>query len=80
MDNYKTLSIQLLIFRTDIKTRKKAKMIKPLFDHHRLINSWSVDTEDIDNVLRIEARNGIGENDIIYLLKTCGFHCEPLED
>ncbi len=55
-------------------------MIKPLFDHHRLINSWSVDTEDIDNVLRIEARNGIGENDIIYLLKTCGFHCEPLED
>ena len=80
MDNDKTLSIQLLIFRTDIKTRKKVKMIKPLFDHHRLISSWSVDTEDIDNVLRIEARNGIGENDIIYLLKTCGFYCEPLED
>ncbi|MTI30226.1 hypothetical protein [Xanthovirga aplysinae] len=80
MGKRKTPSNPLLIFRTDIKTRKKVKVIKPLFNNHPLIVKWSVDTEDIDNVLRIETINDISENEIIILLKACGFHCEPLED
>ncbi len=80
MYNRKTPSTQLLIFRTDIKTKKKVKIIKPIFDNHALIKSWFVDTEDVDNVLRIETHDGIYESDIIYLLKTCGFYCETLED
>lgn len=72
--------MKLLIFRTDIKTKKKVKSLKPLFKEQATINKWTVDTEDIDNVLRIEAAENLTENDIIYLLNNQGFYCEPLVD
>lgn len=72
--------MKLLIFRTDIKTKKKAKSLKPLFKEHSTISKWTVDTEDIDNVLRIEAAENLTENDIIYLLNDQGIYCEPLVD
>ena len=70
----------LLIFRTDIKTKKKVKVVKPIFNNHPVIKNWSVDTDDIDNVLKIEAVGTLAENDIITLMKTCGFYCEILTD
>jgi len=72
--------MNILIFRTNIKTKKKVKAVKPLFNHHPVITAWSIDIEDIDNVLRIEAQDGLTEKDIIYLIKTHGFHCEVLPD
>jgi hypothetical protein len=72
--------MKLLILRTNIKTKKKVKTIKPLFNNHPTIFNWSVDTEDIDNVLRIEAQDNLSENEIIHLVKTCGFYCEALPD
>ena len=78
--NHQAVSPRLLILRTDIKTKKKVKIIKPIFNHHASIKNWWVDTEDIDNVLRIESLNGIDENDVINLLKVCGFYGEPLKD
>ncbi len=80
MDNQKMQLNQLLILRTDIKTRQKVKIIEPFLDNHPLIINWSVDTEDIDNVLRIEIFNGINENDIAFLLKKCGFYGTALEN
>jgi len=72
--------MKLLIFRTDIKTKKKVKSLTPLFEEHATITKWTVDTEDIDNVLRIEATENLTENDIIYILNNQGFYCEPLVD
>ena len=72
--------MNLLIFRTDIKTKEKAKSLSPIFNTHPLINDWSVDTEDIDNVLRIEVSKNVNEKDIILLIKTYGFYCEALPD
>ena len=68
--------MKLLIFRTD----KKVKAIKSLFRDHPVILDWSIDTEDIDNVLRIEATESLHEGDVISLVKTYGFHCEVLPD
>jgi hypothetical protein len=72
--------MKLLILRTDIKTKKKVKLIKSLFNDHASIINWSIDIEDIDNVLRIEATNNLNESDLIGLIKTEGFYCESLAD
>ena len=74
------MSSHLHIFRTDVKTPKKVKVIKPVFNHHPHIKKWSVDTEDIDNVLKVEAATHLSEQDIIVLMKTCGFYCAALGD
>lgn len=70
----------LHIFRTDIKTKKKVKSIKPVLDNIPNIQEWSIDLEDTDNVLRVEARNNLTANEVILLIKTYGFYCEELED
>ena len=51
--------MNILIFRTNIKTKKKVKAVKPLFNNHPVITAWSIDIEDIDNVLRIEAQEQV---------------------
>ncbi len=72
--------MKILIFRTNIKTKKKVKAIKPLFNNHPSISNWSIDIEDIDNVLRIEAAENLNETDVISLTNTRSFHCEALKD
>lgn len=72
--------MNLLIFRTDIKSKNKVKTIKPILNNHPTISEWSVDLEDIDNVLRIEAQDDLSEKDIIHMIKKCGFYCEMLPD
>ena len=70
----------LLIFKTDIKSKKKVKSIKRLLDNHPVISDWSVDTNDVDNVLRIETKGNVYEKDIIGLVRTCGFYCQALNN
>lgn len=72
--------MKLFIFKTDLKNKKKVKVVKPIFNQHPWIIDWSVDTEDEDKVLRIEASENLSENDIIYLIKIHGFYCEVLPD
>lgn len=72
--------MELLIFKTNIESNKKIQMVKPIFNNDPTILDWSVDTEDIDNVLRIESAGGIDENKIIGMINTCGFKCENLPD
>jgi hypothetical protein len=70
--------MKLLILRTDIKTKKKVKLMKPVFNNHPVISRWSIDTEDIDNVLRIEAGDSLHEDDVKKLVVENGFYCEDL--
>ncbi|MDO5981781.1 hypothetical protein [Flavivirga spongiicola] len=72
--------MHLLIFETDIKSKKKIKSLKPLLNKHSDIIKWSIDLEDIDNVLRIEATTNITESDIIDMIRTHGFYIETLTD
>ncbi len=71
---------KILVFKTDIKTKKKLQVVKPVFNRHPGIAYWSVDREDIDNVLRIEAAEYLNETEIIQLISTCGLYCEVLND
>ena len=72
--------MNLLIFRTDVKTKNKVNVVKTIFNNHPIIKNWSIDTEDIDKVLRIEVAGTLAESDIIKLMKRCGFYCEILTD
>ena len=68
------------VFRTGIKTMENVNNISPVMNSHPKIESWSVDTEDIDNVLRIVAHGKLNEAEIIKQLRKCGFFCEVLHD
>lgn len=72
--------MKILVFRTDIKTDKMLEMVKPVLNNHPVISDWSVDTEDIDNVLRIEASDQLNESEVIDLIKPYGLFCEALPD
>ena len=67
--------MNVLVFKTDLQTRKRVNAIGSLFDEHPGIQIWSVDVEDVDNVLRIEAEDNLLESDIIRLTQPCVFNC-----
>ncbi|MFT5822864.1 MAG: hypothetical protein ACI8ZM_004121 [Crocinitomix sp.] len=70
----------LLILKTDLDSVQGIDMIRPILNLHPSIIDWSVDTEDIDNVLRIEAKKSISEPDIITLLTQYGIAIETLNN
>lgn len=70
--------MKLLIYRTDIKTKKKVKTIEHLFENRSTISDWSIDLEDVDKVLRIEATENMNELELINSINTHGFSCEDL--
>ncbi|MDG1529654.1 MAG: hypothetical protein P8I51_01410 [Polaribacter sp.] len=70
--------MKLIILRTDIKTKKKVKKIKPFLNEHPIITNWSIDLEDIDNVLRIEANESLHEEEVKHIVQKEGFYCENL--
>lgn len=70
--------MELLIFQTDIKSRNKVKSIEPILNNHSDILKWTIDLEDIDNVLRIEATTNLLEEEVIDLIKDKGFYIQTL--
>ncbi len=55
-------------------------MVAPVLDSHPFITRWTIDTEDIDKVLKVETKGNLSENNMINLLKSSGFDCEVLPD
>ncbi|TRX60089.1 hypothetical protein FNH22_08545 [Fulvivirga sp. M361] len=72
--------MDVLIFKTNISSKKSVLELEPVLEEHPYVIIWSVDTEDIDNVLRVETSGNISEYDIIDLVRTNGFYCEVLGD
>ena len=70
--------MNILVFKTDLKTKKKVREISPCLNNHALIQEWSVDLFDVDNVLRIVTSHPLKEGDVISLVKQYGFYCKPL--
>lgn len=70
--------MKLLIFQTNIDNKQNVDALQPIFNNHHHILNWHVDTEDIDNVLRIEAHESLHENDIIDLMTIHGYYCGDL--
>lgn len=77
-NNYR-LKTKLLILKTNINTSKKVRTLEDYFNTKSSILKWSIDLEDIDNVLKIRANKNLSENDIINQIKTLGFDCKDLD-
>lgn len=72
--------MKLLILRTNIKTQTHVEDVKTILNSYPVITKWSVDTEDIDNVLRIEAGDHVNELELMHLIRQQGYICENLPD
>ncbi|WP_422358812.1 hypothetical protein [Reichenbachiella sp.] len=72
--------MEVLVFRTNIKTRKRMDQFAWVFNQHPYIKDWNVDLQDIDKVLRVEASDRLSEADVIDIAQTFGFNCEALTD
>ena len=73
------INIRIHIFKTNIETNTDVNFIKILLNSDPKINQWSIDLEDIDRVLRIEANKSLNKQDIIDKIKSKGFICRELE-
>ncbi len=71
--------MKLLLYKTNIRTKKAAKSLEPLFNELP-VEDWCVDMHDIDRVLRIEADEKLSENEMISKLSRHGVMCEELSD
>ena len=72
-------NINIHIFKTNARNNNDVNAIGISLSCNPKITNWSIDLEDIDKVLRIEARKNLCEEDIIDDLTTKGFYCEVLE-
>jgi len=72
--------MEILIFQTDIKSAENVTILEHIFNNHADILNWSVDLEDIDKVLQIEANAGLTKNTVIELGKAHDFAIEILAD
>jgi hypothetical protein len=67
----------IYVYRTNIKTEYDLGVMAPILNQHPQIREWTIDTQDVDCVLRIVAYTLKG-NDMIDLLDRYGYHCAEL--
>jgi len=70
--------MEILIFRTNVDTKKKVSRLKPLLTSVVAIKQWNFDLDDCDYVLRIET-TGLNTNYVEALLQNAGFDCTELD-
>lgn len=70
--------MNILVFKTNIDNTEKLASVNNSFSGIPKIYLWSVDMEDIDNVLRVETSGDIAESNIIDLLNEINVYCQDL--
>ena len=53
--------MQVLVFKTNLRSRRHVSILEPVLAVHPYINQWNVDLQDRDKVLRIETEKPAGE-------------------
>lgn len=71
--------MEVLVFKTNISYDDDLELISPLLNEHPMVLQWNVDREDIDKVLRIEAKE-ICPDEMINVINKAGYFCEELPD
>lgn len=64
----------ILLFKTNITLEMANQSLCTLLNDNTAINSWTVDHEDIDRVLRIVSYT-LSHAEIIHLLTSHGYEC-----
>lgn len=72
--------MELFILRTNLDNKDAVRCISPLLNKLPWVSHWTIDLEDIDKVLRIEATQEARETEIIKLLEDFGIKCASLPE
>ncbi|MEQ8711946.1 MAG: hypothetical protein RIC80_02960 [Cyclobacteriaceae bacterium] len=72
--------MHVLVLKTNIDNEQKLNTVNARFDTIPQFKEWSVDQEDIDNVLRIVSTEKINKSDVIDLLDSMNLLCEELAE
>jgi hypothetical protein len=70
--------MKILVFKTDVTSKKKAGKVGSLLSSVPTIKQWSVDLDDCDKVLRIVATK-LKPDFVESLLNAAGFKCQVLD-
>lgn len=70
----------ILIFKTNIEQGERVNGIKEDLNQNPNVQSWYLDQEDKDNVLKVQTDGSIREQEVITIVKSNGFLCEPLKN
>lgn len=71
--------IKVIVLKTDIHSNALVEKLSPVFDNHVAIRRWSIDLEDVDNVMRVEANPLLSHRDIQELIHMHGLNGEELK-
>ena len=70
--------MQILVFKTNVRSKKRVNALKPHLENIQGIIKWNVDLQDIDKILRVECAST--PSDIITnRLQQAGYYCEELQ-
>lgn len=67
----------ILVFKTNISCEEEKQLLHTIFDTHSDIESWSIDMEDKDCVLRVVSYT-LSYNQIIKIINHHGYECYEL--
>ena len=71
--------MEVLVFKTNLRFKKQINEVTPHINNLQGIARWNVDLDDIDNILRVEARN-LSPRVVEHTLLQAGYVCKELED
>ena len=71
--------MQVYIFKTNIPDQDMAAQLAPVFEQHTNILHWTIDTDDIDKVLRIEAHDLLSESELMQDIHRSGYSCTVMD-
>lgn len=72
--------MKLVILKTNISNQQRVAIAARMFNNLPSVSAWSVDVEDVDYVLRIEAADSASEEELMKACGTHGINCETLPD
>ena len=68
----------ILVFKTNLRSKKRVNALAPHLQNVEGIVKWNVDLHDIDKVLRVECAS-ISADTISTRVQQAGYYCEELQ-
>ena len=68
-----------MLFKTNINCNGCIKSVTPYLNELDMIESWQVDIENPNKILKVESEND-DQNEVIEAVTKAGFKIEPIEE
>ena len=70
--------MKIYIYKTNITSQQKVVQLSTILQQVPGISRWTIDMEDIDKVLRVEANDSVYEDQLMWQITAAGCFCEQL--